>query len=243
MKYMNYCLLTLLTVLAPLASWSMPQGTTVPSGIYGLTEDEVITPQSTVLEGELTPNDSATPYFFPKGVTFAAHISGNVATLSLILDEADDPDFPEQIHLSLEGFRRLKAEFISEGTQEELMAALTDGEATIQNARYGSNTSRRTRSRGRMHYKGARGCVAYVLSKIGWPGGRSGNGVMITRTLKAKMGYKPVSCTNPQPGTIASWSGGSGAGHTAIWNGRCWAYDIACADPGRRFRLIECVAR
>jgi hypothetical protein len=242
MKYMNYCVLALVAFLAPMIAGSAQEIPSQISGIYGLVEDRVMTPQFTILEGEETQNTAATPYFFLKGTTFVAHFSEDSATLSLILDEADDQDFPEKITISLEEFKQLNAQFIVEGSREELFAMITDGEATIQNARY-SDRSRRTRSRGRMHYKGARGCVAYVLSKIGWPGGRSGNGVAITRTLKAKMGYKPVSCTNPKPGTIASWSGGSGAGHTAIWNGQCWAYDIACADPGRRYKLIECVAR
>lgn len=210
-------------------------------GIYIVNEDSSATPQETITNDIKSENTGATPYFFLKEEVFAVHFAEEHIEVSLLLEEEELGEFPEKLFFSYEEFEKMNIEFGVEGTIEELQAAIAeDSDLLLQDI---SQSDRPSKKRARMHYKGARGCVAYVLSRIGWPGGRSGNGVEITRTLKRHLGYHTVSCKNPKPGTIASWSGGSGAGHTAIWNGKCWAYDIACGDPGKRYRLIECVAK
>lgn len=247
MKYSINIAVFLLISLVSLFTWgkSTPadQSQLSQDSIYQVTGDSVITPMAIMQSSKVSKNKEATPYFLMEGETFVVNFYYDFVRIHFLLDEEEMNDFPTSVAVSHEDFKKMNIEFLMSGDIEKLSSYLGDQEPVLENARYSSGNHYRRKSRARMHYKGAKGCVAYVLSRIGWPGGRSGNGVDITRTLKAKMGYHAVSCSHPQPGTIASWSGGSGAGHTAIWNGRCWAYDIACADPGRRYRLRECVAR
>jgi hypothetical protein len=51
----------------------------------------------------------------------------------------------------------------------------------------------------------------------------------------------PGNCSSPPVGTVASWSGGwHGKGHTGIWNGRCYASDTVCGNPGASDHFLGC---
>ncbi len=101
---------------------------------------------------------------------------------------------------------------------------------------------------GRAHYRNAAGgsyygCVAWVCRAIGGCSGTTGNGRGMTNYLRNR-GWQSVSCSNPPVGAVASWTGGShGLGHTGKWNGSGWCYDLGCGDPGRKYRMKDCVAR
>ena len=86
------------------------------------------------------------------------------------------------------------------------------------------------------------GCVAFVANATGFSG-LAGNGKGMADSLQREKGYRPVSCDNPPPGTVASWPGPRRPGHTAKWNGRCFQYDVGCtgAHP-RGFGDPKCVA-
>lgn len=100
-----------------------------------------------------------------------------------------------------------------------------------------------TDSRGRFQ---ARGCVAFVQSRVGWTGGPVGNGVGMVSALIRRMGWGSSDCA-PAEGKVASWSGGhGGAGHTAIYNSGlgCWQYDSGCTGLQiSGFRLRHCAHR
>ncbi len=213
------------------------------SGIYSTTKAVELRPEAVILNGELEENTTGATIRLEGQEPISIQTVGDQLVVSLLLSEEEIGQVPEKLILSQEEFWRAGLNFTMLGDEQTLAENFSPYVKTEIVRRGGRGRSGGVRARGRMHYMGARGCVAYVIKAIGWRGGRTGNGHEVTTTLR-RHGWRRVSCNNPPVGAVASWSGGfHGAGHTAIWNGRCWKYDIACADPGRRYRLLECVAR
>jgi hypothetical protein len=164
------------------------------------------------------------------------------AKITLLLADGEKGEIPEEIIVSAEEFSRSGLRRRADGDAETLKEKYSPDES-VEIARRGGGAYRR----GRMHYRNAAGgsyygCVASVCASIGGCTGSVGNGVGMTGYLKRTRGWRRVSCSNPPIGAVASWSGGSGAGHTGRWNGRGWCYDKGCGDPGRGYHLRECVA-
>jgi hypothetical protein len=209
---------------------------TQTNGIYRFTEDVKLYPRQMTVNGVPEDDYTGTSVSFTKDEPVAVHfLSSGEIGLALLLADEEQGSIPEQIVISATDFQRAGLRFEAAGSENELYSRYSPYLIT-QVAGPGG-------ARHRLHYMGAGGCVAYVLRAIGWSGGRSGNGVAITRTLKSR-GWTAASCANPARGTVASWSGGRhGMGHTAVWNGSCWAYDVGCGDPGGAYHLLGCVVR
>jgi hypothetical protein len=155
--------------------------------------------------------------------------------IHLLNAEEQIEEMPDRIVVSREEFERVGFVFLEPGDEFLLAESYSIYQETKEAARNGGKPKKRLR------YGGYKGCVAYVCQRVGCSG-TVGNGVGMTSYLKRKKGWKKVSCKNPRRGDVASWSGGSGAGHTAIWAGG-WCFDQGCFDPGSRFRLKECVRK
>lgn len=230
------------------------------NGIYmtGATVDLI--PSAVILNGETQKNTTSATVRVEANEPLLVEMRGENAIVTLLLSEKEIGTVPEKLILSSRELQRSALRFQMVGDEKTLLqkysayaneqTAYNDdtfdlfggGAAASSDGSYGLGRGRRGRGRGRMHYMGSTGCVAYVKNAIGWSG-PLGNGVAVTGTLK-RHGWGRVSCSSPPSGAVASWSGGfHGKGHTAIWTGSCWAYDMACADPGSHYRLFECVAR
>lgn len=230
------------------------------NGIYMMGATVDLVPSAVVLNGETQMNTTGATVRLEVNEPVAVELMGGNAIVTLLLNEKEMGIVPEKLVLNNRELQRALLKFQVVGDERTLLQKYSSyaneqtaynedvydifggvGAATSNDGNFGMR-GRRGRGRGRMHYMGSTGCVAYVKNAIGWSG-PLGNGVAVTGTLK-RHGWGRVSCSNPPSGAIASWSGGfHGKGHTAIWTGNCWAYDMACADPGSHYRLFECVAR
>ncbi len=191
---------------------------------------------------ELLPLDDDQTITFSKNEPVAVKFLGEgFVKIGILLSEEEVGIIPESIVILHDQFAASNLVRIENGSFRDLTERYSpDAEVEV--------AARGFVRRGRMHYRNSAGgsyygCVAYVCRAIGGCVGRTGNGRGMTNYLRNR-GWRPVSCSNPQKGTVASWTGGShGLGHTAIWNGSGWCYDKGCHDPGRKYRLSNCVAR
>lgn len=216
----------------------------VMNGIYKFTDPAAIMPKVEFINGvrTVTPENYTISFSRNEPVAVEFLANGDVK-IKALLPEGEAGEIPEAMIISAEEFDKSGLRFSEEGGYKELYAKHSNDEE-YKEARRGRGGFRRS---GRMHIRNAAGgsyfgCVASVCSSIGGCVGSVGNGVGMTRYLRAR-GWHPVSCSNPPVGAVASWSGGSGAGHTGRWNGSGWCYDKGCGDPGSRYRLLNCVAR
>jgi hypothetical protein len=215
----------------------------VPDGIWEVSEDTVFNPKAQYIndqlvdEGELPADEKpfiALNRFEPVAVEFLW--SGDVA-IDLLLTQQEAAEIPNRIVISREDFDKANMKFLEKGGVFDLYA----GYSVYQDEKEAKAGGGRTRSKPRMHYKGYGGCVAYVCKRVGCSG-TVGNGKGMTNYLR-KHGWHTVSCKSPKRGDVASWTGGShGKGHCAIWSGG-WCFDEGCFDPGRKYRLKDCVRR
>jgi hypothetical protein len=228
--------------LSPLLS-ATPQGSLLAhkslflqDGLYRFQRDTVIPTQKVRLNGALIEDDVPVDLSFSENETVAVRaLESGELELTLLVAEEEQDGVPDTVYLTMDEFAETNLAFIRFGDKADLLQNFSSAEET-QEANRG-----RSRARSRLHWGGAGGCVAYVLRTLGFV--VRGNGKDITRALIRQKGWRPVSCQSPTPGTVASWKGGShGRGHTGIWNGSCFAYDIGCGDPGRKYRLIGCAA-
>lgn len=214
------------------------------SGIYRLRENTEITPIQEFKNREWKKNLELLPLELNETEFVAVKFQGSEVIVSLLLAEEEKGSIPEKVILSLEEFETLGFEFVGSGSA----SSIADHYSPYESQKVASNRGGRRNRKPRMHFRNpsgatSSGCVAYVQRAIGWRSGPTGNGKYMTSTLR-KNGWKPVSCSNPPVGAVASWSGGArGSGHTAVWNGSGWCYDLGCHDPGSKYRLLNCVAR
>lgn len=216
-------------------------------GIYLINRDALVLPQVSIIgdeeyEGEeirLFEDEKVAVEFLPDNKV--------AVKLALAPEEYGEVD---EIEITYEQFLQLQTTFVMKGGALELAEVESGYENTTEARRGGGGAKARRhgfRRSGRMvRVVGgrvmARGCVAYVQAAIGWRGGPVGNGVGMVRTL-LRSGWHPVSCSSPQHGDVASWSGGGhGKGHTAVWQGG-WCYDKGCNPPGGKFRMQSTCAR
>jgi hypothetical protein len=215
------------------------------NGIYRFSKDIEVLPKAELVKGLYIVDPDRHTVGFTQGEPVTAEFlaSGDVA-ISIVLPVKEQGVMPEKIILSEKEFLRSGLTFVAQGTFAELEASYFSYDQ-FQEARRGGGGFARG---GRAHFRNAAGgsyygCVAYVCRAIGGCSGSVGNGVGMTNYLRAR-GWKPVSCSNPPIGAVASWSGGGGAGHTGIWNGSGFCYDLGCGNPGRNYRLKPpCMAR
>jgi hypothetical protein len=165
------------------------------------------------------------------------------------LAERSFQDFPQEARLRRS---QTDADSIQTNDTGSLFGGFFGGGSSTSGTRNGrtGRSKRIGRSGGRMilrDSKGrfqAKGCVAFVQSRVGWPGGPVGNGVGMVRALIRRLNWSGSDCS-PAEGKVASWSGGhkGGAGHTAIYNSArgCWEYDSGCTGLQiSGFRLRSC---
>lgn len=230
------------------------------NGIYMMGATVDLVPSAVILNGETQTNTTGATVRLEANEPVSVEMMGANAIVTLLLSEKEIGTVPEKLILNNRELQRAALKFQMVGDEKTLFQQYSayvneqsaynedafdlfggGAAATANDGNFGMRRHR-GRGRGRMHYMGSTGCVAYVKNAIGWSG-PIGNGVSVTGTLK-RHGWGRVSCSNPPSGAVASWSGGfHGKGHTAVWTGSCWAYDMACADPGSHYRLFECVAR
>ncbi len=217
------------------------------NGIYRFAQDTEILPRGEYYGDEFVIDPEQPTIGFTAGEPVHVQFLGSgEVEISIVLNDKEqaDGEMPDRILLTLEDFQSAGLIFVSEGDFADLHQNFASYESYKEAGRRRGGFSRR----GRDHYRNRNGgsyygCVAYVCRAIGGCVGRVGNGVGMTSYLRRK-GWRSVSCSNPPVGAVASWSGGShGKGHTAVWNGRGWCYDLGCANPGRKYRLRDCVAR
>lgn len=205
-------------------------------GIYKFSDRIELYPQYVMLNGQYVENDDADTFGFNANEPVAVrYLENGMVEISVLLADEERGVFPEKVYVTEEEFAEAGLKIDGRGGVEELAANYSIYEDT--------KAAGRTKPKARMHWNGKKGCVAYVSKKLNFTG-RSGNGKGMADALLATGRWKTVSCQNPRPGTVASWTGGShGLGHTAIWEaGRGWCYDLGCHDPGSKYRLKKCVA-
>ena len=221
-------------------------GSQAVSGIYKFSSDTALVPvraQSGDLNGE---NSDDQEFLFKGGETVALARENSNEVSVTFLNWKEESVSVDRIILENWQLKGVKLQFEKIGGVQALYPQYASNINAIPKPekRLG-NKSLAGRGRARMHWNGATGCVASVLKSLSWTGPQA-NGVGVTSLLK-NVGWHTTTCSNPPVGAVASWSGGSGAGHTARWNGSCWKYDIACdtstSGPGSSYHLKECVAR
>lgn len=217
---------------------------TATKGIYKFMDAAKFTPKEEFIQGKriISPDRETISYNANEPV-FVEFLPNGDAKITALLTDEEKGKIPESIIIDGDSFNRSGLRMIQYGSLEDLQRKYSPYEE-IKEARRNGGASR---ARGRMHVRAPgggsyAGCVAYVCTAIGGCSGTTGNGVGMTRYLRNK-GWKTGSCSNPSVGTVASWRGGSGSGHTAIWNGHGWCYDLGCADPGSRYRIFDCVVK
>jgi hypothetical protein len=208
-------------------------------GLFISLQDQIVDASAFVFSGVKEPNPTGALIGITKDEPLAVRILPNgQALITILLPDEEKGRLPDGLIVSPDILAKLSLLPIGLGDEQTLAASYSPYLTQQVAARRGG-----FRRAGRMHYAGARGCVAYVKRRLGLSGSM-GNGHAVARNLINKRGWRQVSCNNPPVGTVASWTGGvHGLGHTAIWTGWCWKYDIACADPGSRYRLRLCAHR
>lgn len=194
-------------------------------------------PKEIELKGRTRTGSEETIRFMENEAVALQFLPGDGVLIHFNITEEEAGYLPDHLLISREDFIKSGLKMAGVGSPEELRRGQFSDLGTQLAAK-----RMILRVNGRVI---AQGCLAYVLKNLGLTHlGSIGGGKGMTRALKSKMGWRPVSCQNPPVGAVGSWTGGShGSGHTAIWNGRAWCYDQGCKDPGRKYRLFECVSR
>ncbi len=225
------------------------------NGIYKFTQNTEVIPAAVLLNGEVENNIGGVSLDVYKDESVAIEFLGDGQVLmTLRLADEELGKVPEQLILSREEFDALKLQITSTGNVADLMKDYTgyfdtdvagprNSRARQHNMR--QETSRRSGFRrdssGRIAGGGGN-CVRVVKSLTGFSG-TAGNGVGMASALQ-RIGYRPVSFSSKQRGTVCSWSGGfHGKGHVAYFDGSCFqpTYGGNCGSPGKNYRMIKCV--
>lgn len=205
-------------------------------GVYVFDNEARLTPTSVLLNGEVHDNATGVSVEFSANepVAVSREEDGSLKVVAL-LDEDERGETPEAFFVAAEDFAAAQARFAKLGDEATLARDFSGYETTVTASR-GWPRSRHRRRHGRIGH-----CAGYVKRRLGVH--VRGNGRDVAGAL-ARIGFQRVSCENPRVGTVASWRGGwHGLGHTGIWNGRCFAYDRGCGNPGSNYRLVGCVHR
>lgn len=206
------------------------------SGIYKFKRETEIVPAVVLLNGVFDDNRTGASLTFSKDEPVAVEWDhAHNATITPLLSQEESAVVPEKIILAEEDFLTADLQFMAAGNETALRNKFSVFEVTQVASLHGGAIRART------HRRQPGNCVHYVLRRLGVD--VRGNGKDMARALH-DVGFSRVNCSHPPPGTVASWEGGwHGLGHTAIWNGRCFAYDRGCGDPGRSYHLTGCVHR
>ena len=200
----------------------------IEAGTYIFDRDVQVTPSSVVVEdGSVEVNETSVgiPFFEGEPIQVEEGPDGQV-TLIPMLNEDERGEVPTKLIVSPEQF--FAADLRPQGSR-----AGNGGLLKFLDPRIPMSERRKHPPIGH--------CVGYVLSHLGVQ--VHGNGKDITSALEG-IGFHEVSCSRHEVGDVASWTGGwHHLGHTAIWNGQCWAYDKGCGNPGHLYHLINCVHR
>lgn len=183
--------------------------------------------------------------------------SGDVL-MTLRLPENENGKVPEQMVLSAEEFENLGLNFVENGTVADLKARYTGYMDTavagksrikarkhsirVESSRRGSRSGFRRDRNGRIAGGGGN-CVSVVKSLTGFSG-TAGNGIGMAGALQRR-GWKSISYSGVQRGSVCSWSGGfHGKGHVGWFDGSCFqpTYGGNCGSPGRNYHLLKCVS-
>lgn len=215
------------------------------NGIYKLRRNIELIPKVEFILGKRIVSPEQESLLLNKNEPVSVEFgTNNNVLVHLLLTDEERGLVPEAIVIDQKEFELSDPEWISFGNREILAQKFSPYEE-IQVA--SGQQTKFTRKR-RDHYRSSNGgaysgCVAYVCRAIGGCSGKVGNGKGMTKYLQGQR-WRSVSCANPPIGAVASWSGGShGLGHTAVWNGYGWCYDLGCGDPGALYHLRNCVAR
>ena len=218
--------------------------TMAANGIYRFYDPSTLLPEYEYINGVkvVDPDDMNVHFNRDEHVAVKFLPNGQVR-IDLLLSEEEKGTTPESIVISGEAFDKSGLRFVESGDANKLDENYSAYERTDHANLVGGW------ARGRFHLRdsksGARkyqGCVAYVCSQIGGCSGSTGSGKGMTNDLRKKGWHSLSSCSNPPVGSVASWTGGGGSGHTARWNGSGWCYDKGCGNPGANYRFKDCVA-
>lgn len=228
--------------IAPAMSLVFPR----TGGIYRFEKAVELLPKAEYVRGEfIIDPDRHTMSFNAGEPVHVQFLADGDVEIAIVLPDNEEGVMPEKIVVSHKEFERAGLTYLAQGSFFELDTNMYKYD---QFDEANGRRSRGYRRSGRMHYRNAAGgvyggCVAYVCNAIGGCSGKVGNGVGMTGYLRSR-GWQPLhSCSNPPNGSVASWSGGPhGKGHTGIWNGSGWCYDLGCGNPGSSYRFRNCVA-
>ena len=206
------------------------------SGLFEFQEDADLIPREEYINGRKVEDSERRTMHFSKSEPVALEeLNDGTFALSALLPDQEKLTTPNRIVVSRSELKRAKLNRIGAGNADDLERQFT-AYPPVEVASRGHY-----HMRGRQHYRGYGGCVAYVCQHVGC-NGPVGNGVGMTHYL-ARRGWTRVSCANASAGSVASWSGGHGGrGHTAILTGSGWCYDLGCETPGRGYGGMNCVA-
>ncbi len=217
----------------------------IVNGIFKFADNVVLAPKVEFFGGVRTVDPERPTLSFTKNEPVAVEIlaDGDVK-IDLLVSEGEEGKIPESIIVSAAEFNKSGLKYSEQGGPEELFARYSTDEE-YKEARRGGGYRRG----GRMHIRNAAGgsyggCVAYVCNAIGGCTGTVGNGVGMTNYLRNRGWRGYCNPSSPNRGDVASWSGGRGGrGHTGIWNGSGWCYDLGCGNPGSGYHFRNCVSR
>jgi hypothetical protein len=213
-------------------------------GIYRFRSDAVVKPKVEYINGlkVIDPDQPSISLNRNEPVAVRMLPSGDFE-ISLLLPDDERGTIPERIAVSAEEFAKLDLDYKTQGNAVDLKRYFSN-EEEVQVARRGGGARGSVRRHKRFSDgTGYYGCLGWVCNSLGGCSGKIGGGKGMTNYLR-RQGWRPVSCSNPPIGAVASWTGGGrGSGHTGRWNGSGWCYDLGCADPGSKFRLKDCVAK
>lgn len=206
-------------------------------GVYRVQQELEIYPNAIFHHGQPVPNAEGVTFDFNPGHAFSLAIDGELAILTFAGPTFDESGEFTQIVLEARDLPMAVLDYIwTADVEHELVNDLGKDE-------YAARRGVRRKSRPRLRIGGNTGCVAYVKRATGI-NIVFNNGRGATTALRG-IGWRSTSCSKPPKGAVASWTGGKhGKGHTAIWTGRCWAYDLGCTDNTLTgYRLKDCVVR